>query len=59
VSPVKYELGFYIPEDDILQCKFGGTWGVLNYTLKLMFCVLTTSTAHTYCCLEVMAVEHV
>jgi hypothetical protein len=20
VSPVKYELGFYIPDDDILQC---------------------------------------
>jgi hypothetical protein len=22
VSPVKYELGFYIPEDDIFQCAF-------------------------------------
>jgi hypothetical protein len=21
VSPVKYELGFYIPQDDILHCK--------------------------------------
>jgi hypothetical protein len=25
VSPVKYELGFYIPEDDILQNKYSQT----------------------------------
>jgi hypothetical protein len=36
VSPVKYELNFYIPEDDILQVlnKSAAFWDMEHYSLE-------------------------
>jgi hypothetical protein len=56
VSPVKYELGFYIPEDDILHShcrehfRSYETFIVLSFVILLLLCIflpLVCPVAHS------------